>query len=65
MVQLNGEQKSGYEEITVEEMVRREGFEKNRIAIEINGLIVSKGDYGNTVLHSGDVIEVVSFVGGG
>ncbi len=64
MIQLNGEPKE-YDEVSVEEMLGREGFEKGRIAVEVNGVIVSKQAYNSTVLHSGDVVEVVSFVGGG
>lgn len=65
MVQINGAEKSGYENIPVEEMVAKEGFDKTRIAVEINGEIISKSDYNNVLIHAGDVIEVVSFVGGG
>ena len=64
MIQLNGELKE-YDEVSVEEMLGREGFEKGRIAVEVNGVIVGKQAYNSTVLHSGDVVEVVSFVGGG
>ena len=65
MITINGEEKSGYENVTVSEMVEKEGFMVARIAVEVNGNIVSKQSYNDTILHSGDVIEVVSFVGGG
>ena len=65
MVQINGETRENYENLTVEEMVDREGLQKSRIAVEINGEIVSKQKYNDTVLHAGDVVEVVRFVGGG
>ena len=65
MVQINGETRENYENLTVEEMVDREGLQKSRIAVEINGEIFSKQKYNDTVLHAGDVVEVVSFVGGG
>ncbi len=65
MVQINGETRENYENLTVEEMVDREGLQKSRVAVEINGEIVSKQKYNDTVLHAGDVVEVVSFVGGG
>lgn len=65
MVYINGEEKDNYDGVTVEEMVTREGFQKSRIAVEINGVIVSKQTYQETILHAGDTIEVVSFVGGG
>ena len=35
------------------------------IAVELYEEIVSKADYDKTTLKDGDVLEVVSFVGGG
>ena len=40
-------------------------YNPRRIAIEINGEIVPKAQYESTVLHDGDTVEIVSFVGGG
>lgn len=40
-------------------------YNLSRIAVERNGEIVSKSEYNNVILHDGDAIEVVSFVGGG
>lgn len=40
-------------------------YDPKRIAVERNGEIVPKAQYGQTVLQDGDVLEVVSFVGGG
>ncbi|MDY3909101.1 MAG: sulfur carrier protein ThiS [Eubacterium sp.] len=65
MIRINGEDKNGYDDVSVEEMVKRENFSKDRIAVEVNGDIVSKSVYHETILHSGDIVEVVSFVGGG
>lgn len=65
MVIINGEEKEGYDSSTVLEMLELEGYDKSRIAMEINGTIISKNQYNETLLHSGDSIEVVSFVGGG
>lgn len=65
MITLNGIKQSGNEGITVEELIRRNDFKKNRIAIEINGTIISKKDYESTLIRDEDEIEVVSFVGGG
>lgn len=36
-----------------------------RIAVEKNGEILPKAQYQTTVLQAGDVLEIVSFVGGG
>lgn len=40
-------------------------YDPRRIAVERNGDIVCKSQYGATVLEDGDCLEVVSFVGGG
>lgn len=65
MITLNGNTVSDSEGITLEEIIRRQNFVKSRIAIEINGTIISKKEYETTQVQDGDVIEVVSFVGGG
>lgn len=65
MITINGEKKEGYEEISVEEMLLKEGYQKDRIAVERNGEIIPKSALKDQLLHSGDVVEVVSFVGGG
>ncbi|MDU2289114.1 sulfur carrier protein ThiS [Clostridium disporicum] len=38
---------------------------EDRVVIELNGVIVSKEDFGNVNLNEDDTIEVISFVGGG
>lgn len=65
MIRLNGDSISGCEGITVEELVNRQNFNKSRIAVEINGTIIPKMDYETTQIRENDVVEVVSFVGGG
>ena len=50
---------------TVSEYLETADFSRSRVAVERNGEIVPKSDYDSTVLNDGDVIEVVSFVGGG
>lgn len=41
------------------------GFEPDKVAVERNGCIVPKTQYGETILANGDAVEIVSFVGGG
>lgn len=40
-------------------------YDITKIAVELNGNIVSRATYSDIVLSDDDVIEVVSFVGGG
>ena len=50
---------------TVAEYLAATMYDPKRIAVERNGDIVFKSQYGETVLEDGDNLEVVSFVGGG
>ena len=38
---------------------------KQRIAIELNGSVIRRSDWAETLVSDGDRIEVVHFVGGG
>ncbi len=64
-ITVNGEIYSVKNETTLIEVVRDRGFDEKRIAVEINGEIVPKASYSETLLKEGDSLEVVSFVGGG
>lgn len=50
---------------TVAEYLATANYDTKRVAVELNGGIVFKSQYGETVLEDGDSLEVVSFVGGG
>lgn len=65
MIILNGKEKEQYSELSLTELLEREGYDIRKIAVEINGEIISKSIYRETRVRSGDKIEIVSFVGGG
>ena len=64
MVKVNGEPKDIAGK-TIAEYLATTNYDMKRIAAELNGDIVPKAHYGETVLQDGDSIEIVSFVGGG
>ena len=64
MVAINGEEKN-CAGMTVAQYLETTTYDTQRIAVEKNGDIVPKAAYPTTVLKDGDVVEVVSFVGGG
>lgn len=64
MVKVNGENLDIAGK-TLEEYLAGTEYDARRIAVERNGDIVPKAQYGQTVLADGDSVEVVSFVGGG
>ena len=51
--------------MTVSELIVNGGFREDRVAVELNGSIVPRMEYGNTVLKDDDSVEIVGFVGGG
>lgn len=64
MVKINGESLDIAGK-TLEEYLKTTEYDSARIAVERNGEIVPKSQYGETTLAEGDCVEVVSFVGGG
>lgn len=53
------------ERLTVGGLVETLGLTGKRLAIECNGEIVPRGSFAETVLSSGDKLEIVGAVGGG
>lgn len=64
MVIINGEELNIAGE-NVAEYLSESGYDLKRVAVELNGDILPKSQYADTLLKDNDVIEVVSFVGGG
>ena len=64
MVRINGEELDVAGK-TIAEYLATTSYDPGRIAVERNGDIVPKAQYGETILTDGDSVEIVSFVGGG
>lgn len=64
MICINGE-KIEKEEIKLSSYLEENEINPQRIAVELNGEILPKSQYGDTVLKDGDIVEIVNFVGGG
>ncbi len=64
MVQINGK---AYEAAgkTVESVIQELEYDVRTIAVELNEEIIPKATLNQVTLKEGDVMEVVSFVGGG
>ncbi len=50
---------------TLEDLVRELSLAPQRLAIELNGNVVRRNEWAQTILDDGDRIEIVHFVGGG
>jgi sulfur carrier protein len=64
MVKINGTDQNVAGK-TLAEYLETTSYDPKRIAVERNGEIVPKAQYGETLLKEDDTLEVVSFVGGG
>jgi sulfur carrier protein len=65
MITVNGNKISITNNSSLYDYLVREGYTISFVAVECNDSIVPKTQYEEKLLTDGDVIEVVSFVGGG
>lgn len=64
-VQVNGEIRSVADQSTLSDLVRELSLAPARIAVELNGAVVRRDHWDETMLSEGDRLEIVHFVGGG
>ena len=64
MVKINGTEQK-LDGVSLLEYLSSRNYDAGRVAVERNEEIVPKADYAKTVFADGDVVEIVSFVGGG
>ena len=62
---VNGENREFSEGLSLEQLVNELMLPGVRIAIEVNGKVVRRGDWTGTRLNDEDRVEIVHFVGGG
>ena len=65
MIIVNGKEINLTEDTTVAEYLEQNQYQVKRIAVELNGDILPKYSYSDTMLKDGDRLEGVTFVGGG
>jgi thiamine biosynthesis protein ThiS len=65
MIKVNGKEVNNANGIALDKLLISEGYSLQRIAVELNGEIIPKAQYGQTNIKDGDSLEVVRFVGGG
>ena len=65
LITLNGEQLPIAGNIDLETLVGRLALPAKRLAVEMNGNVIRRADWPQTIVSHGDKIEVVHFVGGG
>ncbi len=64
-VRLNGEMREIPEGLTVAGLLAHLGVKAQRVAVELNEVVVTKDRYDAQRIGPGDSVEIVAFVGGG
>lgn len=64
-ISLNGEPHEIAGPVTITALLAELNIDPRSVAVEHNRLVVKRGRYDETVVGSGDTIEIVNFVGGG
>lgn len=62
---LNGKQESIEKPLSLDALVAAQGLSPDKIVLEHNFAIISREDWPKIMLKDQDMIEIVSFVGGG
>jgi thiazole synthase len=62
---VNGETRTLPEPLTVSQLLERLGYDRRRVAVEVNGTVVPAVRHGEQALASADRVEIVTLVGGG
>ena len=62
---VNGDALNFERPLTVAGLVERLGLDMRKVAVELNREIVPRSAYAAVALQSGDVLEIVHFIGGG
>ncbi len=64
-IQVNGEKQAVEANMTVRQLIETLGLGDAAVAVELNRDVVPRKRHEDTVLGEGDVVELVTLVGGG
>ncbi len=64
-IQLNGHPHALAEHSTLLALLQQQGLAERRVAVEINGEIIPRGQHAGWLLQAGDRVEIVHALGGG
>ena len=64
-IQLNGSPLEIINGTDLNELLNKLKIQKNKVAIEVNGVIIERKKYPKLILNKNDKVEIVHFIGGG
>lgn len=64
-IQLNGSPVTVATPATITSLLEQQGLAGRRVAVEVNGQIIPRGQHASHALAAGDRVEIVHALGGG
>ncbi len=65
-IKINGEEKQLQKELNILELLKIENVDMpDMVSVELNGEILDRDDFKDTIVKENDVIEFLYFMGGG
>jgi thiamine biosynthesis protein ThiS len=65
MLTVNGKTVEIEGEVPLPDFLRERGIDARHVAVAQNGDVLDRTRFGDVVLRSGDVVEIVRMIGGG
>ena len=65
LIQVNGDALEVQENTSLPELLAKLSLKAEQVAIELNQKVIHRAQWGSTLLHEADKVEIVHFVGGG
>jgi len=64
-IQLNGRKVSIKQKISIFDLLKKHKLDDRKVAVELNGTVITKNRYKKKLIKNNDKIEIVQFIGGG
>ncbi len=64
-ITINGEERQVPSGLNIRNLVEHLRLDAERVAVELNRVLVRKGQWEETAVEAGAAVEIVTFVGGG
>lgn len=64
-MKVNGKDIEFKEKLTIVDLLNKYNLKNDRVVVEVNLEIIEESNYSTYVLKNEDIIELISFIGGG
>ncbi|WP_432666146.1 sulfur carrier protein ThiS [Wukongibacter baidiensis] len=65
MIKVNGRDFEWEEGLTIEKLLEKKRYTFPKIIVKINGVLIKKEQWGNTIINDGDDVKAIHIFAGG